>query len=242
MQRMRLTWLLVAGCMLIGCDDGHAPPTEAETESVIQTEGNTEEAIFAVRSVAMLANALRNREVDEVQRLAFSIGRLPGDVTIAPHIGSGGSRTPFPEPMPPPQVATTACDDTGCTFDHYWEDSIYACLIAGSVRTQVVAGTQSIEIALRASNCKSATLDPTTYVNGALQVTPTTVNGAITEVTTYPDRREAPESIRYQAVTFDPGADPSTLTPVSGSISAEWTTADYDTGVYKTLAATVPFP
>jgi len=43
-------------------------------------------------------------------------------------------------------------------------------------------------------------------------------------------------------VTFDPGADLSTATPVSGSISAEWTAADYDTGVYTTLAATVSFP
>jgi hypothetical protein len=75
-----------------------------------------------------------------------------------------------------------------------------------------------------------------------LQVTPTTVDGAITLVTTYTDGREEPQSLRYQAVTFDPGADRFTVMPFSGSISAEWTTAGYDTGAYTTLATTVPFP
>jgi len=68
------------------------------------------------------------------------------------------------------------------------------------------------------------------------------VTGAITRVTTYPDRREEPQSVRFQGVSFDPGADLSTATPISGSISAEWTRAESGTGAYKTLAATVPFP
>jgi hypothetical protein len=58
-------------------------------------------------------------------------------------------------------------------------------------------------------------------------------------VITYPDRREEPQSVRYQAVTFDSGPGPYTATPLAGSISAEWTSADYDTGVYTTQAATV---
>lgn len=227
--------------MLIGCGDGHAPPAGPETESVIQSEGNKEKAILAVRSVARLRNALQNHDVDEVQRLVFSIALLPGDVARAT-IGGGGSRTPFAEPTPPPQVATTACDDTGCTYDHYWQNDIYAYLIDGSVRAQVVASTWSVDIALRASEGKSSAIDTTDYVNGDLQVTPTTLTGAITRVTTYPDRREEPQSIRFQSVTFDPGADLTTATPRSGSISAEWTAADYDTGVYQALAATVPFP
>ena len=57
-----------------------------------------------------------------------------------------------------------------------------------------MAGTRSIDIALRASEGKGAVLDPTDYEDGELQVTPTTLNGAITSVTTYPDRREEPAS------------------------------------------------
>jgi hypothetical protein len=235
---MRTTWWFIAGCALIGCDGGHAPPTE----TVIQTQGNKEEARLAVGSAAFLDSALQNQDLGEVERLAFSIGVLAGSVAIGSETGPGGTRTPFPEPVAPPQAAATGCDVNGCTFDHYWEQTLYAYLIDGVVRVQETAGTRSIDIALRASEGQGAALNPTMYVNGALQVTPTTVNGAVTLVTTYPDRREEPQSLRYQAVTFDPAADLSSTTPVSGSISAEWTTADYDTGVYTTLAATVQFP
>jgi len=237
MRMMRAIWVFVAAGVLIGCGgDGRAPATE----TVVQTEGNKDEAVTAARTAARLDEALQNRDVDEVQSLVISIGVLAGHVAIAREIGSGGSRTPFPEPVPPPQQATTACDDTGCTYDRYLQETLYADLVDGSVRAQGAAGTRSIDIALRVTGGWGDALHTTMYVTGALQLTPTTVNGTITLVRTYPDRREQPESIRYQAVTFDP--DPSTTTPLSGSVAAEWTTADYDTGVYTTLAATVPFP
>lgn len=242
MQAIGAKWVFVAGGLLMGCGGSHAPGAEVETEKVIQTEGNKEEAFFATRFAVWLDNALRANDLDEVQRLAFAIGLEGGGVAIGKEVGSGGSRTPFPEPVSPPQAATTGCNGAGCTFDHYWQQTLYAYLINGSVQVEDAAGTRSIEIDLRASDGRGSTESSTTYVTGALQVTPTTVNGAVTLVTTYTDRREEPQSVRYQAVTFDPGADPITLTPISGSISAEWTTADYNTGVYTTLVATVPFP
>jgi hypothetical protein len=238
MPTIRATWVFVASFCLIGCGGVHAPATT--TETVIQTKGNKNGVLWAVRSAVALDRALNNGDVAEVDRLAFAIGRLGGDVTIAEQIGIGGSRTPFPEPVPPPQPATTACDGAGCTFNHYLEVNIYPYVIDGSVRVQDAAGTRSIDIDLRAGMGTDA-LHTTTYVTGALQMTPTTVNGAVTSVTTYPDRIEEPQSVRYQAVTFDSGPDPYAATPLSGFISAEWT-SDYATGVYTTLATTVALP
>lgn len=238
--RVSLLWVLfVCGCDPASVDGGDAAPTE----TVIQTQGNKESAVVAVRFAAGLDEALERGDLNEVRRLAFAIARLAGDIALAPPLGYGGSRTPFSEPVPPPQPAGTGCDSAGCTFNHYRDPGIYSSLNDGIVRVQEVAGTRSIEIALRSSETTSATLDPTTYVNGTLQVSESTVTGAVTDVTTYPDRREEPESVRFESVTFDRGADPITsATPLSGSVAGEWTSAEYDTGVYTTRFATVPFP
>jgi len=243
---MRAGWVFVGVATVLGCDGGNewlAPPND----TVFQTSGNKSDALTAARTPLWLESALRNRDLDEVQWRVFSLGSLAAGVTIAPKIAVGGSRTSYPTPMPPPQALTTSCDDRGCEYDDYrnvetaWSGEH---LIEGNVHTEVAAGTRTIDIALQSTDVMLFPTDLTTYVNGHLEVTPTSVNGAVTVVDVSARGGETPSFISYNAVTFEPAADPATIIPVSGEISAEWTSVNSNTGMNgtHTRIATVRFP
>jgi len=215
-----------------GGDAGVTDQIPPKPSRIVETSGNKCLALSGIRKTWSLLDALRQKNprlvTDRILRLAF----LGDDVTVA----SGPECTPVGPETSGSGVQTIAdeasCDASGCNFDDYsFISGIDHYRMTGAIRITSDDARRTVSIDLSFINPGWSNGEPA-RITGTLVATERSLDGSIREV-----QSGDGQSMRFIGLTYEDGVDLVEATPTSGSLYAEWHSAEH-----RGQEATIPFP
>lgn len=217
-----VVWIATAGCGAAG------PEGEPSLGTVTQTTGDKGAAVLIIGRMWALMDAAANQRLNDVSLLPTGIVVLAADATFGDNLGKSPLVSLPPRPPVPAGEASTRCDASGCAFVDYLQDTLYADRVEGAVTLTSTGNSRQLSIGLVVRDGPSAAVDFTQVIDGAIEVTGTTMRGELTSWNTMPEAGnrteiqtlviEGVDSIDSRAalVGTDPSSGTVTVTSMSG--------------------------